>query len=132
MNTYYLDILPEIQNKYKVNLQPGEKVIFTAKPYGFAADTGTLLGDDTSRITVTNRRILADNTLGIWEIDIAEDVVDMRRVKIGKLLAKQEFILVSMNKELTFGVGIQKLNGYRFHFRKKDMAMFEGIIEKMA
>ncbi len=131
MNTDYLDTLPEIKNKFKVDLQPGEKVVFTAKPWGFASDSGELLGADNSRITMTNRRILADNGQGVWITDIVEDVVDMRRVETGKFLMKEVYIQVTMNKEVTYGIGIQKLSGYRFAFRKKDMAVFEEFIRHM-
>lgn len=131
MNTDYLDTLPEIKNKFKVNLLPGEKVIFTAKPWGFTTESGFLLGADDSRITMTNRRILADNGNGIWTTDIAEDVVDMRKEERGNFWTKEKYILVTMNKEVTYGIGIQKLTGYRFHFRKKDMTVFEEIIRHM-
>lgn len=131
MNTSYLDTMPEIKNKYRVNLLPGEKVVFTAKPHGFCSDTGSLLGADDSRITMTNRRIIADNGQGIWTTDIAEDVVDMRKMENGSFLTKQIYILVTMNKELTYGIGIQKLHGYQFHFRRKDMAVFEEILRRM-
>lgn len=132
MNTDYLDTLPEIKNKFKVDLQPGEKVIFTAKPWAISTKSGALLGADESRITMTNRRIIADNGQGIWTTDIAEDVVDMRKQESGKFLTKEVYILVTLNKELTYGIGIQKRNGYQFHFRKKDMAVFEEIIRHMA
>lgn len=131
MNTDHLDTLPEIKNKFKVDLQPGEKVIFTAKPWAFTTESGALLGADESRITMTNRSIIADNGQGIWITDIAEDVVDMRRMESGKFLTKEVYILVTLNRELTYGIGIQKLNGYQFHFRRKDMAAFEEIIRHM-
>lgn len=131
MNTAYLDTLPEVKNKYRHPLQPGEKAVFTAKPWGFTTESGMMLGTDNSKVTLTNRRIIADNGRGIWFTDIAEDVVDMRRVETGRFLAKEVYILVTMNKELAFGIGIQKLTGYRFAFRKKDMAAFEDIIKHM-
>lgn len=131
MNTDYLDMLPEIKNKFKVNLQPGEKVVFAAKPWGFTTESGALLGADDSRITMTNRRIIADNGQGIWTVDIAEDIVDMRRQERGRFLSKEDYILVTLNKEVTYGIGIQKLNGYRFHFGRKGMAVFEEIIRHM-
>ena len=131
MNTNYLDTLPEIKNKFKVNLLPGEKVIFTAKPWAFATKSGALLGADDCRITMTNRHIIADNGQGIWTTDIAEDVVDMRKQESGKFLSKQVYILVTLNKEVTYGIGIQKLSGYQFHFHKKEMAAFEEIIRHM-
>lgn len=131
MNTQYLDTLPEVKNKFKVELNPGEKVVFTAKPWGFSSDTGDLLGTDDSRITMTNQRIIADNGQGIWFTDIEEDVVAMRKEEHGRFLTKEVYILVTINKELTYGIGIQKLNGYKFHFHKKDMAVFEDIIKHM-
>lgn len=131
MNAAYLDMLPEIKNKFKVTLQPGEKVVFTAKPWAFSTDSGMLLGADESRITMTNQRIIADNGQGVWTIDIAEDVVDMRKQESGKFLTKEVYILVTLNREMAYGIGIQKLSGYQFHFRKKDMAVFEEIIGHM-
>ncbi len=132
MNTDYLDTLPEIKNRFKVDLKPGEKVVFTAKPWAFSTEKGDLLGADDARITMTNRNIIADNGNGIWVTDIAEDVVDMRKQESGKFLTKQVYILVTLNKEVTYGIGIQKLTGYQFHFHKKDMAVFEEIIRHMA
>lgn len=131
MNTDYLDTLPEIKNKYKVNLQPEEKVLFTAKLWRLSTESGSILGLDDSRITMTNRRIIADNGQGVWITDIAEDVIDIHRVESGKFLSKQVYILVNMNKELTYGIGIQKISGYQLHFHKKDMAVFEEIIRNM-
>ena len=132
MNTDYLDTLPEIKNKFKVNLQPGEKVILTAKLWAFCTESGGLLGMDESRITMTNRRIITENGQSVWTIDIAEDIVDMRKRESGKFLTKEAYILVTLNKELTYGIGIKKLNGCRFHFRKKDLVLFEEIIRHMA
>lgn len=132
MNIQYLDTLPPVKNKFKVILGPAEKVVFTAKPWGFSSDTGDLLGADDSCITMTNQRIIANNGQGgIWYTDIEDDVVDMRKAEHGKFLTKEVYILVTLNKELTYGIGIQKLNGYRLHFRKKDMTVFEDIIKHM-
>lgn len=131
MNTAYLNTLPEVKNKYKVDLEPGEKVVFTAKLWGFTTETGDMLGFDSPHFTMTNQRIFADNGQGLWITDIAEDVVDMRKVVTGKFLKKQEYILVTMNKEIAYGIGIRKLSGYRFHFHKKEMAAFEEIMKQM-
>lgn len=131
MNTDYLNTLPEIKNKFNVELEPGEKVVFATKPRLFGTGEGGLLGMEDSRITMTNRRIMADNGNGVWTMDIKEDVVDMRRQEEGKFILKSAFILVTLNKEVTYGMGIQKLSGYRFYFSKKDMAVFEAIIKNM-
>ena len=133
MNFDYLDTMPEVRNKFKVQLLPGEKVVFTSKPWGFATDTGDILGADDSRITLTNQRLIADNGQGVWITDLREDVVDMRKMEAGdSFWSKEIFILVTMNKELAYGIGINKLNGYRLHFGKKDMKTFENIIAHLS
>lgn len=130
MHTAYLNTLPEIKNKYKVNLLSGEKVIFTANIYGFKSDTGVFIGAD-CKFTMTNKRIIADNGQGLCIVDIAEDISGWRREESGKGLAKEEYILVTLNKELTYGMGVQKLTGYRFCFKKKDMEAFENIMKNV-
>lgn len=131
MNTDYLNTLPEIKNKFDISLEPGEKVILAVKSIVFGTESGGLLGWDDSRITVTNRRIIADNGLGVWTIDLAEDVEDVRKEERGKFLMKEVYVLVTLNKEVTYGTG-QTLKGYRFYFKKKEMAVFEDIIRHKA
>lgn len=91
MNTAYLDTMKEVKNKYKILLSEGEKVVFTGKMYGLSTDDDVILGAD-SFLTITNRRILADNGAGLWIVDIAEDATDLYYSTIGKFLSKQEFI----------------------------------------
>lgn len=131
MNTQYLDSLPETKNRFHVDLEPGEKVIFAVKPSGFSTESGSMLGYDTATFTMTNKRIIADNENGVWITDIAQDVIDMRKVETGKFLLKQLYISVTLNKEVTYGIGIQKLSGYRFYFSKKNTAILEDIISNM-
>ena len=130
MNTSYLDIMKEIRNKYKASLNEGEKVVFTAKLWGMHSDDDVLLGADTL-FTMTNRRIIADNGGGAWTADISDDVTDMYYGTIGKFLTKEEFIQVDLNKEITYGMGIQKLHGFRFHFKKGDRNKMLEIIDHM-
>lgn len=130
LNTACLDSMPEVKNKYKVNLEQGEKVIFTAKLICFATEAGAMLGAE-SKFTMTNRRIIADNGKGIWTTDIAEDITGWRKEEKGKGLMKEVYVLITLNKELTYGIGVQKLTGYRFCFNKKDMAVFEELMRKL-
>ena len=93
MNITYLNTLPEVENKFNIKLQDGEKVIFTAKPTCFGAETGRLLGSSNSKITLTNKRIIADNNVGVWTVDIAEDIVDYTKVESGAFIFKSTYIL---------------------------------------
>ncbi len=130
MNTAYLDTMKEVKNKYKVSLEEGEKVVFTGKMAGLSTDEDGFLGAD-SFLTITNKRILADTGAGVWIVDIAEDAVDMYYSTIGKFLSKQEFIQVDLNKEMTYGIGIQKLHAYRYHLNKRDRQTVAEIARHM-
>ena len=44
MNIEYLNTLPEIKNKFNIELQDGEKVIFTANLSCFGTETDRFLG----------------------------------------------------------------------------------------
>ena len=128
MNRTYLNTLPEVENKFNIKLQDGEKVIFTAKPTCFGTETGRLLGSSNSKITLTNKRIIADNNVGVWTVDIAEDIVDYTKVESGAFIFKSTYILVNLNKEIIFNNETEKMKGFRFYFNKKDMVKFETIM----
>lgn len=128
MNITYLNTLPEVENKFYIKLQDGEKVIFTAKPTCFGTETGRLLGSSNSKITLTNKRIIADNNVGVWTVDIAEDIVDYTKVESGAFIFKSTYILVNLNKEIIFNNETEKMKGFRFYFNKKDMVKFETIM----
>lgn len=131
MNTTYLDTMPEVKNKFKAPLLPGEKVVFSAKLWGISTDSDALLGADESTLTLTNRRIIANNGAGLWITDIENDVVSMEHQETGKFLSKEIFVFVQLNKEVTYGMGIQKLTGYKFHLGKKDIKTFDAILSNM-
>ena len=124
MNITYLNTLPEVENKFNIKLQDGEKVIFTAKPTCFGTETGRLLGSSNSKITLTNKRIIADNNVGVWTVDI----VDYTKVESGAFIFKSTYILVNLNKEIIFNNETEKMKGFRFYFNKKDMVKFETIM----
>ncbi len=128
MNITYLNTLPEVENKFNIKLQDGEKVIFTAKPTCFGTETGRLLGSSNSKITLTNKRIIADNNVGVWTVDIAEDIFDYTKVESGAFIFKSTYILVNLNKEIIFNNETEKMKGFRFYFNKKDMVKFETIM----
>lgn len=131
MNTQYLGTMPEIANEFQVELQEGEKVVFTAKLTTFGTEKDQVLGRDNSKFTLTNQRIIADNGVGTWTIDIAEDVVSCRKVKYGAFIFKGVYFAVDMNKEMIYANGTQKLTGFHFYFAKEDNERFEQIINKL-
>ena len=128
MNTGYLDILPEIKNKFNVELEEGEKVIFTAKLKVFGTETDRVLGGSNSRFTLTNRKIIADNGVGSWTVDIKDDITDWTKIQSGKFIFKTTYFSINMNKEIVFNNGQEKMSKFHFYFKKQDIAKFEKII----
>ena len=131
MNIDYLNTLPEVENTFNIDLQEDEKIIFTAKLRCFGTETDRFLGGSNSKITLSNKRIMADNTVGIWTIDIADDIVSYQKVESGRFIFKSAYILINLNKEVVFNDGKEKLNGFRFYFNKKDILKFETIMHHL-
>lgn len=132
MNVEYLNTLPEIKNKFNVELEEGEKVVFTAKLKVFGTETDRVLGGSNSRFTLTNRRIIADNGVGIWTADIKEDITDWAKIQSGKFIFKTTYFSINMNKEIEFNNGQEKMSGFHFYFKKQDIAKFEKIMSNIS
>ncbi len=132
MNSDYLNSLPEEKNRFKVQLLDGERVVFTAKNVIFGTEKQRLLGFDT-KVTMTNKRIIADNGKGVWTTDIAEDIVSCRVFDEGKGLNKSHGVAIDLNKSVVCGDKHETitLTGYVFCFKKKDEARFMEIADKV-
>jgi len=130
MNIEYLSTLPEVANKYKVNLQDDEKVVFTAKLSTFGTETERLLGND-SAFTLTNKRIIANNGVGIWTVDILADIVSCTKKEKKDWIFKFVYFAVNLNTEIVFNNGKEKLTGFVFQFNKKDTARLEEIVNNV-
>ena len=129
MNIEYLNTLPAVENKFSVDLQNGERVVFTAELDTFGTEKDRMLGMG-SKLTLTNQRIIANNGPGIWTIDIFEDVKSCGKVEYKKLfgLLKGVYFAVDLNEELVFDSGKQKLTGFHFYFNAEDTAKFGEIV----
>ena len=128
MNLDYLNSLPEEKNKFKVQLEDGEKVVFISKNVIFGTETQRALGYET-KVTMTNRRIIADNGKGIWTINIAADIVSCRVFDEGRGLNHSHGVAIDLNKQVVCGDPSDPitLTGYVFGFKKKDEARFMEI-----
>lgn len=128
MNIEYLNTLPEVENKYNINLKDGEKVVFTAMPSCFGTELGVMLSGFNPTVTLTNKRLIADNQVGLWTVDIAKDIFSCSEVEGGKFIFKYDYILVKLNKTIIYNNGKQKLNGFQFYFDKEDTEKFKDIM----
>lgn len=132
MNIEYLNSLPEEKNKFKVQLGDGEKVVFIAKNVTFGTDAGRAIGWE-AKITMTNRRIVADNGKGVWTINIAGDIAGCQVVDRGKGLMKEHFVEVALKAPFVFMNGNEQITtgAYMFVFKKKEEARFMEIMDKV-
>lgn len=132
MNLNYLNSLPEEKNKFKAVLANGEKVIFTSKNVIFGTEKQRCLGWET-KITMTNKRIIADNGKGIWTIDIANDITRYEKVESGRGLNKVRGIAIDLKSPVVCGDRYDLIiaNGYVFKFNKKDEARFLDIMRNV-
>ncbi len=130
MDLGYLNTLPEIENKYNVTLQDGEKVVFVAKIPTFGTEKDSSLGTNCD-FTLTNRRIIIDNHAGIWTIDIEKEIADCTKVKGGFLFFKYVYFSVPLKADMVFDNGKQKLSGFHFYFEENETAQFEEIMNKL-
>lgn len=130
MNTTYLETLPEATNKYKVELEAGEKVVFTAKLRAFGTEQDRTLGGE-SKFTLTNKRIIADNGKGCWIVRVAEDVASVKKVDNGKkFIFRTVYYAVDLHQEMPSGIPGIHMTGFHFYFDKKGMAGFDAIINE--
>lgn len=132
MNLNYLNSLPEEKNKFKAVLDNGEKVIFTSKNVIFGTEKQRCLGWET-KITMTNKRIIADNGKGIWTIDIANDITRYEKVESGRGLNKVRGIAIDLKSPVVCGDRYDLIiaNGYVFKFNKKDESRFLDIMRNV-
>ena len=131
MDIKYLDALPEVTNKYQVDLEDGEKVVFTAKLNTFGTEKDRMLGADDSTFTLTNKRIIAHNSVAFWAVDIPE-IVSCTKVEYGRFIFKGVYFAVDLNTKIVFDDGKQELTGFHFYFNKANTAKFEEIVNSLS
>lgn len=129
MNTAYLDTLPAIADTKGLQLDMGEKLVFTAPLSMFGTETDQFLGGTGSVLYLTNRRIAAHNTVGLFSASIATDVASYETVTKGSFVFKTSYTQVNLNTILAYGTDGATLRGFHFYFKRKgDQRSFEDIL----
>lgn len=122
MNTARLDTLPETRANFPLDLTEGEKVVFAAPLACFGTEEDAFLGGSQSKLCLTNHRLVANNTVGLWSVDLADDVVGAELVRRGGFLSNA-VVRVDLAQELVYGDsrdGQGTLRGFRFYLKPKD------------
>lgn len=133
MDIGYLNLQPVVSNKYDVELKEDEKVIFVTELDMLGTENGSMIGKNCD-FTLTNQRMIIDNHAGVWTINIADDIAGCTKVTGGWFIFKYEYFSVTLNEEVVFDNGNQKLKGFQIYFNKGETAQaarFEEIINHL-
>lgn len=130
MDLGYLNLQPEVENRYDVTLEEGEKVVFAAKLSLLGTEKDSNIGSDCD-FTLTNRRMIIDNHAGVWSVEIADNISGFKKVKGGFLMFKYAYLEVLIKETIVFDNGNQKLNGFHLYFNEADMARMEEIMSNL-
>ncbi len=131
VDTAYLDTLPALHSGLDSVLADGEKVVFATKLSCFGTETDAYLGGQMSKLYLTNRRIVADNTAGLWDVDLLTDIASCEISENGIPFFKSTVVCVNLNKELVYGNEQGTLQGFRFYFKKKkDAERFVALVSE--
>lgn len=131
MNAAHLDALPEARANFDLDLEDGEKAVFAAPLSCFGTEEDAFLGGHQSKLCLTNRRLVANNTVGLWTVSLADDVVGAELVKRGGFLSNA-VVRVDLAHELVYGDaqdGQGTLRGFRFYLKKKDAARLMELMD---
>lgn len=129
MNATYLDSLPELHVNIDLGLAEGEKVVFEAPLSCFGTETDQLLGGAGSRLYLTNRSVIAKNPVGLWTVDLDDDVASCELERRGVTFFSSAVVCVGLNGALSYGAEQETLSGFRFYLKKKDAARLMELMD---
>lgn len=64
----------------------------------FGTETDALLGGHTSKLYLTNRRLIANNTVGLWTVELATDIASCAIVENGIPFFKSTVVRVDLKR----------------------------------
>lgn len=129
MNIAHLDSLPEVRCDLSPHLPAGEKVVFEAPLSCFGTETDQLLGGAGSRLYLTNRSVIAKNPVGLWTVDLADNVASCELERRGVTFFSSAVVCVGLNGALSYGAEQETLSGFRFYLKKKDAARLMELMD---
>lgn len=129
MDTAHLDAPPEVRANFPFDLADGEKVVFEAPLSCFGTETDRLLGGAGSRLYLTNRSVIAKNPVGLWTVDLADDVASCALERRGVTFFSSAVVCVGLNGALSYGAEQETLSGFRFYLKKKDAARLMELMD---
>lgn len=130
MNLGYLDSMDEVTNIFRVELNAGEKVVYTDKLMQLGDNKDMRIAWDCN-LTLTNKRIVVDTQGGVWTFDLEDDIAECSRISGGFWIFKYTYLKVVLKNTIIYGQEMNTLNELHFYFKDNKVAPFEEIMNKV-
>ena len=121
INEDCLIYLPKLENIYNFRIAADEKVIFNSQVNNVRIDNNLSIGRN-AKLTMTDKRIFIYNGVGLWTIDLYNDIADFKR--------EDSYLEIALSEICIFGQAGERIcTGFKFFFDKvEDLDKFEHIL----
>ena len=121
INEDCLIYLPKLENIYNFRIEHDEKVIFNSQIMNVRVDNNISIGRNV-KVTMTDKRIYIYNGVGIWTIDIYNDISDYKKEDMCVDIALSEICIFGQDGE-------RICTKFKFYFNNnEDLNRFEHIM----
>ena len=123
INNEYFSYLPKLDNIYDFNIKEDEKIIYNTIIKNLTTDKNISIGLN-CRFTMTDKKIYINNGMGLFTIDIENDIADFNRENM--------CIEIMLSEILIFGpTGERIATGFKFYFNNESINKFEEIMKNI-
>lgn len=121
INEDCLIYLPKLENIYHFRIAPDEKVIFNSEIKNVRIDNNLSIGRN-AKLTMTDKRIFIYNGVGLWTIELYNDISDYKR--------EDSYLEIALSEICIFGQAGERIcTGFKFFFDNvEDLGRFEHIM----
>ena len=115
--------LPKLENIYNFNIQKNEKVIFNSRIKKIKTENNISIGLNV-KFTMTDKKIYIYNGVGLWTIDLYEDISDYKRHDMCIDIALSELCIFGSSGE-------RMCTGFKLYFNNDDINKLEEILNSI-
>ena len=123
INSSYFTFLPNLENVYNFNISSEEKIIFNSVVKNFKTDYDISIGIN-AKVVMTDKKIYISNGLGLWTIDIYDDISDY--------IINEMCIEIYLTELCFFGANNERIcTGFKLYFNEEALNKFKTILENI-
>lgn len=124
INEDCLIYLPKLENIYNFRIAADEKVIFNSQVNNVRIDNNLSIGRN-AKLTMTDKRIFIYNGVGLWTIELYNDISDYKR--------EESYLEIALSEICIFGQAGERIcTGFKFFFdNTEELDKFENIMNNI-